>query len=1713
MKKALKISLKVLMWFFVALILIAVAVQTSPVQNFAKEKVVNFLKKKLKTHVAIGRVRIGFPNSVAIENIYLEDKTKDTLLYGGRIKASINLFKLISNEVKISDLRLQNMTAKIKRQLPDTVYNFQFVIDAFVTENTQPPDPADTAAAMKMALDNLYLDSIRFVYRDTISGNDWTIQLQHFDTHIKTIDPAKQFFDVPSITLDGLTARMYQWKPLVATEEVITNDTGTAPLPAIRLRQIRLTNIDVDYKNDVSAFYTLAKLANVQVQVQESDLNSQRIVLDQVRMTGVDAGVLMGKSPPAKLVAEKAKKEVEDLTSKSWYIAVNDLRLQKSRLRFDDENQPRQPQTLDYGHLKAEDINIQVNNMMMNLDEDSIAANVARAAFKEQSGFTLQELKGQFLYTAKKAEARELFVKTPGTLIKHTIAISYPSLESIQKNIGLLQVNAKLPGCYIANRDILFFVPDLRQQPMFSNPATVFKINADVEGRVDRLTARVLQIQGWGHTRLDVEGTVVGLPSMDKLYGDVRINEIKTTQQDANQFLPTELQAQINVPAQLRLSGTARGNGQNMQTNLHLNSSSGNVVLTGTMANYQNTQAASYNLNLQAQNLDVGYITKDTSMQTLSAQIQIQGKGLTAESADATLKGAIQSLVYQQYNYRDIALDGAIRNQLAQGRLSIEDPNIHLAGNVSVNLALNDPAITADLQIDSIKTQPLHLTPNTFVYRGKIRADMSNVNPDSLQGEIDIIHSLVVTDQGRLQLDTVTLRANQNGDSSRITLTSDIARMRMAGKYKLTQLGSIIQQAIQPYFTIMPKTSQPPAKIDPYNFRLGMFVRDNPALKVFFPALQRFQHLRLNARFASDSGWQANVNMPVLVTNAMALEDLDLQAGAADSALNLTTNLASLQMAGNTIYNLYFNASAADDSLNFDTRFNDRAGRIKYALGGFLKQPEYGVYDISLRSDSLLLNYEEWTVAPNNLIHLGKDDIRITDFMLNRHFQQISIKSRGEGLNAPAEASFTSFKISTLAAFVTPDSLGIDGTLDGQITLRDLMKQPIFSGDLVINDLNFRKDTLGKLAIKANNTNPDIINADLLLTGHGNHATIKGNYYTKRVNGNDFDFDISIDTINMATIEGATMGAITGASGQVTGKFTLAGTTDKLNIDGGLRIRQTSFNLVMLNNVFSIEDETITVNNEGIRFDRFELLDSAKNKATLNGMVYTTDFSDYRFDLSLRANNFRAMNSTKQQNRLYWGKLLFSTNMTIKGTPTQPVVDGNLTIGDETNVTVVLPQQDPGVVDREGIVRFIDMDAPGNDTLFLQEQVRYDSLNRSVLTGMDINVNLEVKKEAIFSLVIDEGNGDFLRMQGEGMITGGIDPSGKITMTGTYVIQNGAYELSYNLLKRKFTIQQGSKITWNGEPTMADLDVTAVYTVKTAPLDLVSGQLSAEESEGSRRNTYLQRIPFEVLLTMRGELMQPQISFDIKLPEGDAEIGESNVTTINNRLNQLRQEPSELNKQVFALLLLNRFIQDNPFESSGGGLTPEYLARQSASKLLTEQLNKVAGDLIQGVDINFDLTSFEDYSTGNAKTRTDLNVSLSKRLLNDRLTVTVGNNFGLEGTQNTNRNSSNLAGNVAVDYSLSKDGRYRVRAYRKNEYEGVIEGYVIETGVGFVITLDYNRFRNLFLSKKEKEQRRQQRLQRRKREAQQEEQEQQTPSPQTTFKPMQNQELEKREEI
>ncbi|HWL00316.1 MAG TPA: translocation/assembly module TamB domain-containing protein, partial [Parapedobacter sp.] len=494
-------------------------------------------------------------------------------------------------------------------------------------------------------------------------------------------------------------------------------------------------------------------------------------------------------------------------------------------------------------------------------------------------------------------------------------------------------------------------------------------------------------------------------------------------------------------------------------------------------------------------------------------------------------------------------------------------------------------------------------------------------------------------------------------------------------------------------------------------------------------------------------------------------------------------------------------------------------------------------------------------------------------------------------------------------------------------------------------------------------------------------------------------------------------------------------------------------NVAMLNATFNIDGQRINFNDNGLRFNRFQLKDNKGNIAILNGSVNTKTYTDYAFGLTLTADDFQVLNSTQQDNDMYYGQLFVSSNLRIQGDMNNPNVNGTLQVNDDTDVTFVLPNDDPGMVDRQGIVRFVDRSDTSSANIF----ARVDSLTQTELSGLNLSVNIVTDKDAKFTIVIDPGSQDALAIQGEAELNAGIDPSGDITLNGNYTVETGNYSFSFGPVKRLFEFRQGSTITWAGDPLDARMDITAVYKIKAPTLELVQAQIGSEQP-----NLYKQRVPFNVNLHITEQLFQPQLSFDIDLDEDNAMVSQDVAGKVNTGLTQLRENESEMNKQVFSLIVLGRFMAANPFESLSGGGGAEAIARNTVSSFLSGQLNRLAGNLIQGLEFDFDLQSEQDYSMGSGQNRTDLNVGVSKMLFNDRMKVTVGSNFELEGNARPGEQTTNIAGDIAVDYQLTEDGRYLVRAYRKNQYQITLQGQFVETGIGFIVNLDYNEFKEIF---------------------------------------------------
>ena len=1642
----LKKTLRVLVWCVVSIIalllLLTILIQVPYIQNFAKDKAVSYLQNKIKTKVSLDRIAVNFPKEIVLEGFYFEDQKKDTLLIGKRLEADIDLFKLLSSELEINSVSLQNASANISKN-KDGVFNFDYIIKAF--ESKKPVDPK--AKPFKISIENVNLENVNFNFKDDFSRNDIRVKLAHFDTKFKKFDLDQMDFDIPNIDLKGLKLILNQdVVEKIAEVSVNTLDTISKRKDfSLKLGKISLSKIDVSYDNKDSQLGSGIVLGNLELTVNEIDLNKQLLDFETFEVKNLKGNLRLGTNDK-QLVTPNL--DTTTIKQTGWKVKLNSVDLQNIAFKYDDMQSKPIPKGMDYSHLELDKFNLKAEKMYYG--NDTISGNIKSLAGIEKSGLQIQALKTNFFYGPKNAYLNNLYLKTPQTLLQNNIKLGYSSIAALKKNIAELALNANLTQSKVGFKDILLFAPYLQKDnPFKSNPNAIVYVNARLNGKIKNLNIPLFEMRGIGNTQVSLSGKITGLPDAKKAYYDLDIKKFSSTSKDLISFVPAgTIPNTIQLPSQFKLDGKFKGSIQNFKTDLALNSSFGNAKIDG-LYDQRIKNKEQYHATIYLLDFDLGRFIKNDSLGKITFKAKVKGKGLDPKTAQAELDGIVQKAVFNKYTYKNLTLKGTIKNGLFAVKSGMNDPNLKFDLVANGNAKDKYPSVKLNLNLDIADLQKLNLHAGPMKLRGNIDADIANSNPDFLNGEIFLSNLQILQEAQAVVLDSIKIVAFSDNQKNNIKISSQFLKAEVDGKYKLTTLAAAVKKSLSKYLDL----GKTKIASDEQRFSFKLFVDNDPVLFKIFPKLTGLEPINITGKYnnVADS-LEVKGTIPRIVYANNTIADGKINIENKGNALEYQFSVATIESGEIKIPFTSLSGKVENNILSYALEVKDASKKQQYFIAGELLRDK-AKNTLKIDAENFVLNYDKWNINAENSIEFGDKRLYVNQFYLDNSGNELKIQSQGNQDNAPLKVDFVNFKMETILNMVKKDKLLMQGLINGSALVENVMTNPTFTSDIKIDKFAFKGEPVGDIAIKVDNKTNNELAANVVLSGEGNDVTLMGTY---KINDNTFDLNLDLNKLNVKSIQGFSMDHIMEGTGYLSGNFKITGNTDAPKLNGELNFNDTGFRTTKLNSYFKLTDEKIKFQNEEIAFDNFTLYDENDNELTLNGTIHSADFRNFQFGLTVVANNFRAINSKAADNDLFYGDLFLDTKLNINGTIDNPIVGGNIKIIGGTKFSVVLPQSDPSIADREGIVEFVD-----EDNLYLkQTAVLQEKLNQSALIGMDVSVAISIDKEAELTLVIDKGNGDYLNLKGEAELTGGIDPSGKTTLTGKYEFSEGAYEMNFNMIRRKFEIQKGSSITWNGEPTMATLRITAIYKVETAPINLLGNQLGAVSP--TVKNTYKQKIPFQTILKMNGELLKPEITFDIILPDGNYGVSSDIVTASQAKLEQLRQEPAELNKQVFALLLLNRFIGENPFASESGGTSAESLARQSVSKILSQQLNDLAGDLISGIQLEFDLESTEDYTSGTMQNRTDLNVGVSKKLFDDRIKITVGSSFGVEGQERANEDATNIAGDVALDYQLTRDGRYMVRAYRKNEYQVAIAGQVVETGLAFIVTMSYNKFRELF---------------------------------------------------
>jgi translocation and assembly module TamB len=1291
--------------------------------------------------------------------------------------------------------------------------------------------------------------------------------------------------------------------------------------------------------------------------------------------------------------------------------------------------------------LQAEGIVLQGSN---------IKAEVKNMAFSDRSGFKVKSFKGGVDLKENALDLNQLLLITGNSRFQIDARASFPSLSTISKNPDKTRFTADINKTSIGWRDVLYFNPALKDSlPLALGANERINIDGAVKGTVADMNIHHLNVNAFNKTILQAKGTVKGLPHTKTLLLNIDLDKLYTTRADLQKILPdTLIPENISIPEWINLKGNYNGSLTKSSFATMLTSSIGQIDAKGNVNLDSISAERGYKADLTVNELDLGeLLEKQDTIGKITLTASVDAKGLRPEEMNGTFSALMKSFEYKKYHYQNFKLDGTIHNGVYKGDASLRDKNLEFALAGDIDYSEEVPKYNITLDLKNIDFKALNLSNRELKARGVLMTNLATPDFKVLNGNIGLRKVAIFNGEKLYAVDSLLFASIDETGRSEVTIDSDLLSGKFEGSFNITRMPDAIREYFGTYYSLHDSAlvAKKDAPRQYFNFNLKL-KKTELLTEILVPQLTEFVPGEIKGQFDSEAkNLDMRIDIQKIQYATIGVKSFSVRTNSDSRQLNYNIVADQILIDSLKVDGFEFNGSVANDSINTNIVILDSADRQKYLIGALFTSLQTG-NQIHLLPNQVKLNYVDWTVSKDNYIRIGGPKILANNILLTNGNEKIIIDSKDDA-DKTLFVGFRELNLEYLLSMVNREK-PVSGLLHGDIFIVPDTANMTFTADLGIRDFTISEIPWGDIHFAVDRKTKERFDIGFGIQSKENNVVANGFYITGEKPS--IDLTATITRLNLTTLEPVTMGQMKDMKGLMTGQVKIQGKTQSPKVRGFFKFNNVSFFSTYVQSDFTIDNEQINLTSQGISFNEFTILDHDKNKGTIDGLIETTDYRKFGFNLNVETNKFRLLNTSEKDNELYYGKIDIDATVKVRGTLTEPVVDMQVGLADDSHLTYVVPQAEAGVMEQQGIVRFVDKTF--KDDKFVKSVSKEDTV-KSKYIGLDLTARIELTDKEKFTVIIDPTTGDQLTVKGNTTLTLEMDPTGDLNLSGRYEISEGTYNLSfYKFLKREFKIDPGSTMTWSGDPLNAAMEMSAIYEVETAPIDLLSAQLTGSDQQ--ELNRYKQRLPFQVYLNIKGQLLKPEISFKLDMPMEERNYAGGNVYS---RIQDINTRESDLNKQVFALLILKRFISDNPFENQGASGF-EGTARTSVSKMLTEQLNRLSQN-IRGVELSFDVKSYEDYSSGQAQGQTQLQLGLSKNLFNDRLVVKVAGNVGVEGQTNTE--VTDYIGDLALEYKLTDDGRFRITGFRNSNYD-MIDGELTETGTGLIYIKDYNLLSELF---------------------------------------------------
>lgn len=1276
--------------------------------------------------------------------------------------------------------------------------------------------------------------------------------------------------------------------------------------------------------------------------------------------------------------------------------------------------------------------NISAHIIINRITDDSLNVKVKRIALEERCGLKLKALSLHAIYGPKGASINDFNLELPSTLIQsENISASFQKKEG-KIEMPSLKFNGSINAPRISLADIAGFVPKL------SATKEPISLKVNFNGSGDQIAVTRLELANKKHSlQLIANGGIKNY--MEKMSWFANVSELSANHEAIASIVATatgkDVPAVVTRIGDISLSGHAYGDKNRLTANAKLATSLGDIKLA------LNKSSKNIKADIETKGFDVGKLADNKTLGHVSANLNIHG----TSKDNLAAAGRVYNFDFNGYKYHDIQLNASYRNKIVEGKIGIDDPNADIDVNGLLNIASKTPLLKVEASVNNFAPHALGLTPKwqSTAFAANINCDIKGNNINNANGMVEVSNFKMQSPENEYALNNVTVKTGFEGENHYLNLESDFGTVNINGQFNYNTIARSALNMVASKLPTIPGLTRQPQK-EHNDFTINASISDTQWMKNLLGIpLEIHRPLNINGEL-DDKREKINLwcDVPSFTYNGNRFRDAFINIESPSDTLKADIRIKKLANKGKFIA-LNLRAGASDNHLNTSLSFsnNDR-----HPLKGVINASTVFAKDddgvstayIDVLPSRATIGDTTWQVAPSAIVY-SKNRLKVDGFSISHDNQMLAINGTAtKSLEDSLLVTLNDIDVSYVLNLVNFHSVDFFGMASGEARVAGAFNgKPLLTADLQVKDFKFESGRMGTLYANVNyDVDEGRINIDAIAQDEdGRHTDINGYVSPKH---NYIDLGIDAHRTRAEFMESFCGSFMDNVDADINGKLNVVGPLNNINLVGKAVVNG-SVRMTALNTTYWMRNDSVTFVPDEIKFKGDTIYDRNGNIGIMTGSVYHQHLTNLSYDLGIKAKNLLAYDTHSFGENTFYGTAYVTGDCKIKGRSGEVTIDINAV--PEKNSILVYNVADQTAIGSSDFISWKNHDVANNDSIDNDE----DDNKVDISTNIRLNFLINCNPNATLKLLMDEKTGDYITLNGDGVLRATYFNKGTFDIYGNYIVDHGVYKLTIqNIIKKDFLFQKGGTISFGGDPYNASLNLKALYILNSVSLaDLNIGHSFSNNN-----------VRVNCLMNITGTPNAPKVDFDLDMPNMSNDVKQMVYSLLN--------AEEEKNQQVLYLLAVGRFMAQNSNNASQGD-APQYsqtsLAMQSfLSGTISQQLNSVLNNVINSNNWNFGA----NISTGTEGfNNAEYEGLLSGSMLNNRLLF--NGQFGYRDNPNA---TTSFIGDFDLKYLLFPNGNLAINVYNKTNDRYFTRNSLNTQGVGVVMKKDFTKFSDLFFWRK-----------------------------------------------